>query len=331
MLHIRSIDNSRLVGSRYEGAPDAQVSTRGVWYDLIDPTADEQAFVEQATRVSVPTREEIEEIEVSSRLYNEEGVEYMTVTAAAGLDTEAPTRSPVMFILNGGVLVTVRYVELRPFTNVIERCGRPGGCQSSDAENLMLTLIEAMVDRLADALERVGDTIDQISRGVFRARSKAESAGARDNDLQATIERVGQAGDLLGIIRESLVGFNRLVSYHHGMGHVAKGAIEQDGRIRTIQRDVSALSDHASYLGSKIAFLLDATLGLINLEQNQIIKIFSIAAVCLMPPTLVASVYGMNFKHIPELEWQYGYPMALALMLVTALAPIWYFKRKGWF
>lgn len=330
MLFIRTIENGSLVATRYEGAP-ASATPTGNWYDLIDPTDEERAFVDLATGVETPTREEIEEIEVSSRLYSDDGVEYMTVTAAARLDTDEPTRSPVMFILSGGALVTVRYVELRPFSNVIERSARSGGCQSAGAEDLMLTLIEAMVDRLADALEKVGDNIDQISRSVFRARSRNENAGKRDHDLQATIERVGQAGDVLGIIRESLVGFNRLVSYHHGMGHIAKGSVETDGRIRTIQRDVSALSDHASYLGSKIAFLLDATLGLINLEQNQIIKIFSIAAVCLMPPTLVASVYGMNFKHIPEIEWQYGYPMALGLMFVTALAPIWYFKRKGWF
>ncbi|MFV0281608.1 MAG: magnesium transporter CorA family protein [Rhodoblastus sp.] len=329
MLFIRSIDKGKLIATVFTGDPEA--APTGAWYDLIEPTAEERAFVDEVTGVSVPTREEIEEIEVSSRLYNEDGVEYMTVTSAARLDTDEPTKSPVMFILNGGALVTVRYTELRPFANVIERAGRPGGCHSTSSEDLMLSLVEAMVDRLADALERVGGNIDQISREVFRPQAKNQNAEARDRDLQATIEQVGQAGDLLGIIRESLVGFNRLVSYHHGMGHIAKGAIETDGRIRTIQRDVSALSDHASYLGSKIAFLLDATLGLINLEQNQIIKIFSIAAVCLMPPTLVASVYGMNFKHLPELDFEYGYPMALALMFVTALAPVWYFKRKGWF
>ena len=331
MLFIRSVEHSKLVTTRCEGPLDEEQLPKGVWYDLIEPTPDERAFVDKLASVAVPTREEIEEIEVSSRLYNEDGVEYMTVTAAAQLDTDLPIKSPVMFILSGVALVTVRYVELRPFNNVIDRAGRPGGCPQAGGEHLMLNLVEAMVDRLADALERVGANVDHISRDVFRARAKTDRAEVRDHDLQATIERVGQAGDLLSIIRESLVGFNRLVSYHHGTGHVAKGALETDGRIRTIQRDVSALSDHASYLGSKIGFLLDATLGLINLEQNQIIKIFSIAAVCLMPPTLVASVYGMNFKHIPELEFAYGYPMALGLMLVTALAPIWYFKRKGWF
>ena len=331
MLYIRAIENGRLIATKYEGAPDPTCAPQGAWYDLIDPTPEERAFVDQVADVAVPTREEMEEIEVSARLYNEDGVEYMTVTAVARLDTDEPTTSPVMFILNGHALVTVRFAEHRPFSNVIERSARPGGCPSSKPEELMLNLIEAMVDRLADALEKVGATVDQTSRNVFRARARETNLGKRDHDLQATIERIGQTGDLLGIIRESLVGFNRLVSYHHGMGHLAKGAIETDGRIRTIQRDVSALTDHASYLGSKIAFLLDATLGLINLEQNQIIKIFSIAAVCLMPPTLVASVYGMNFKNLPELEWTYGYPMALGMMLVTAILPIWYFKRKGWF
>jgi magnesium transporter len=251
------------------------------------------------------------------------------VTAAARLDTDEPVKTPVMFILNGAALATVRYFDLKPFANVIDRGARPGGCVNGGGEHMMLSLIEAMVDRLADALEHVGANIDRTSREVFRPH-KGENVAERDNDLQATIERVGQEGELLGIIRESLVGFNRLVSYHHGMGHIGRGAVDTDGRIRTIQRDVSALSDHASYLSSKIGFLLDATLGLINLEQNQIIKIFSIAAVCLMPPTLVASIYGMNFKHLPELDFEFGYPMALLLMFITGIAPVIYFRRKGW-
>ncbi len=329
MLFIRSSAQSRLVETRCDTLSDHESAPKAAWYDLIDPTPEERAFVDRAAQVSIPSREEIEEIEVSSRLYNENGVEYMTVTAAARLDTDDPIKSPVMFALSGTALVTVRYNELKPFSNVIERAARPGACATCNGEHIMLTLIEAMVDRLADALERVVADVDQMSRNVFRARARDDVA-KRDHDLQAMIERVGQQGDVLGIIRESLVGFNRLVSYHHGMGHVARGDAETDGRIRTIQRDVSALSDHASYLGAKIGFLLDATLGLINLEQNQIIKIFSIAAVCLMPPTLVASVYGMNFKHIPELDFEFGYPMALFLMIATALAPVWYFKRKGW-
>jgi magnesium transporter len=330
MLFIRSVENSQLIETSFDLTCDPQDPPgSAVWYDLVDPTPAERAFVDQAAKVSIPSREEIEEIEVSSRLYNEDGVEYMTVTAASRLDTDEPIKAPIMFVLGGVALVTVRYLESRPFANVIERASRPGGCPSSTGEHLMLTLIEAMVDRLADALEQVGAKIDQVSRDVFRPQAR-DDVGKRDRNLQATIEKVGQAGDVLAIIRESLVGFNRLVGYHHGMGHIARGTMDTDGRIRTIQRDVSALSDHASYLSSKIGFMLDATLGLINLEQNQIIKIFSIAAVCLMPPTLVASIYGMNFKHLPELDLEYGYPIALIMMMITGLAPYLYFKKKGW-
>ena len=183
MLYIRAIENGRLVATKYEGAPDPTCAPQGAWYDLIDPTPEERAFVDQVADVAVPTREEMEEIEVSARLYNEDGVEYMTVTAVARLDTDEPTTSPVMFILNGHALVTVRFAEHRPFANVIERSARPGGCPSSKPEELMLNLIEAMVDRLADALEKVGATVDQISRNVFRARARETNLGKRDHDL----------------------------------------------------------------------------------------------------------------------------------------------------
>ena len=329
MLFIRSIENGRLCETRCETLPEPDAAPKGVWYDLLEPTLEERVFVDRALSVEIPSREDMEEIEVSSRLYSENGVEYMTVTAASRLDSDAPTKTPVLFVLNGAALVTVRYIDLRPFANVIDRMSRPGAAPAASGEQMMLTLIEAMVDRLADALEAVGRTIDDTSRGIFRSDAR-KSVAKRDRDLQVTIEQVGREGDILALIRESLVGFNRLVGYHHGMGHIGRGSVDTDARIRTIQRDVGSLSDHATYLTSKVGFLLDATLGLINLEQNQIIKIFSIAAVCLMPPTLVASVYGMNFKNLPELNFEYGYPMALCLMLITGIAPVVYFRKKGW-
>jgi magnesium transporter len=232
-----------------------------------------------------------------------------------------------MFILKGDVLVTVRYAAIRPFENVVEKAARPGGQMGSSGEPIMLALLEALVDRLADSLEQIGDGIDAISRGVFRTKPGASKS---DRDLQAAIEQVGRQGDLLGLVRESLVSINRLISYHEGTGHLTRSSAESEARAGSLLRDVVALADHASYLGSKISFLLDATLGLINLEQNQIIKLFSIAAVCLMPPTLVASIYGMNFKNIPELDFTWGYPMALVMMLITGIAPYLYFRKRGW-
>ena len=162
---------------------------------------------------------------------------------------------------------------------------------------------------------------------LFRSRSRT----TRTRDFESIIEQIGREGDLLGMVRESLVSINRLLTYHNAVEDADKKAT-RDARVRLkiLQRDVASLSDHSSYLSGKINFMLDSTLGLINLEQNQIIKIFSIAAVCLMPPTLVASLYGMNFKHMPELEWTYGYPMAIGLMLISAIVPVIYFRRKGW-
>lgn len=328
MLRIFSLQSGRMVCTSDEGVPHGHAEMpRALWYDLHDPTAEERAFVNGKAHVDVPSRADIEEIEVSSRLYHEDDADYMTITAVSKFgNAEAQEKTPLMFILKDETLVTVRYATFRPFENVIERAAR-NGAVGATGEQVMLTLIEAFVDRLADALEMLGDGIDRISRGVFR--SKVGSSKAH-RDLEATIEQVGRQGDLLGLVRESLVSFNRMVGYHEGSNTHERRSAESRVRTTTIQRDVAALSDHANYLGSKIAFVLDATLGLINLEQNQIIKIFSIAAVCLMPPTLVASIYGMNFKHIPELEWTFGYPMALGMMVITGIAPVIYFRKRGW-
>ena len=200
----------------------------------------------------------------------------------------------------------------------------------------MLGLVEAIIDRAADALERIGDEVDAISREVFR--NKSPSVSKKTHNLQSLIEQIGRKGDLLTKIRESLVSIARLVAYHSAIessGRVLdatrrKSPKEIRQRIKLIQRDATSLGDHAIFLSGKINFLLDATLGLINLEQNQIIKIFSVAAVVFLPPTLVASIYGMNFDFMPELHWLPGYPLALALMVLSAVVPYLYFKQRGW-
>ncbi len=204
----------------------------------------------------------------------------------------------------------------------------------------MLGLLEAIIDRLADVLERVGNEIDGVSREVFRAKSANASQTGKSRkgkaaevttDLQGLIEQIGRKGDLLTAARESLVSISRLVAYHAALeAPVRKGAKDTRQRIKLLQRDAGSLGDHAQFLQDKINFLLDATLGLINLEQNQIIKIFTVASVAFLPPTLVASIYGMNFQSMPELNWAIGYPMALGVMVLSALLPFLFFKRKGW-
>ena len=193
----------------------------------------------------------------------------------------------------------------------------------------MTGLIEALIDRMADALERLGNEIDVISREVFR--SKVDKATKKTRNLQSFIEQIGRKGDFLTMVRESLVSISRLVAYHVAVeSGDRKLTKETRQRIKLIQRDAASLGEHASFMANKINFLLDATLGLINLEQNQIIKIFSVAAVVFLPPTLVASIYGMNFDFMPELQLTLGYPLAIVLMVLSAILPFVYFKRRGW-
>ena len=333
MLRIYTRENECLApfdvkveGTDEPALPPGQI----LWIDLLHPTAEEDRFVERIVGVSIPTREEMQEIEMSSRLYNEDGGEFMTIAGLVQLDTDSPLLTPITFVLKGQILVTVRLAEPRPFLAYSTRAQRPGTLNVSSGEQIMLGLLEALIDRIADALERVGAKIDTISREVFH---HAEVGGGRQtSDFRAVLVEIAREGDMLSMVRESLVSMTRVLTYHTAVTEDSNKKAIKDTRqrIRSIQRDVSSLSDHSTYLSSKVTFLLDSTLGLINLEQNQIIKIFSIASVCLMPPTLVASIYGMNFRHMPELEWVSGYPIALALMVVTAIIPFIYFRRKGW-
>ena len=333
MLRVYTRENDHLVPRDIDvAAADKTAFTdrSNPWIDLYNPTPEEDRFVESVAGISIPTREEMQEIEISSRLYNENGAEYMTFTSVVHLDTDEPATSPITLILRGDTLITVRFAEPRPFLNFAMRVQRPGSTPCMTGEQVMIGLIEALIDRLADALERVGLKIDTISRSVFRHEDQSGRA-SKTHDFQHAIVEIGREGDLLSMVRESLVSLNRVLTYPAAVFETDDSASrDARARVRTNMRDISALTDHTSYLTTKINFMLDATLGLINLEQNQIIKIFSIAAVCLMPPTLVASIYGMNFKHLPELDFEYGYPMALLLMFITAVLPVVYFRRKGW-
>lgn len=300
-----------------------------LWYDLVSPTPAESRHVEQALQLAIPTRDEMEEIELSARLYQEDGGEFMTLTALTNLDGDTPAKTPVTFILKGETLVTVRYADPKPFLAFVHRALRVNAQAYGCGEEVMLGIVESIVDRMADVLERIGNEIDGISREVFRG--KATPSTKKTKDLQSLIEQLGQKGDFLGGVRESLVSISRLVAYHAALeSPQRRPSKEVRQRVKMLQRDAVSLGDHATFLSGKVNFLLDATLGLINLEQNQIIKIFTVASVVFLPPTLVASVYGMNFNLMPELQWHLGYPWAVLLMLLSAALPFYYFKRRGW-
>lgn len=297
------------------------------WIDLLMPTAEEDRAVEDFLKLSIPTKEDMEEIELSARLYEEADVNYMTIVATAQIALEDPLRTPVTFILHGKTLVTVRYHELMSFSQYEARARKKGGVLVPSSGGIMIDIVESVVNRIADSLEILGSDIDTISRDIFR--SKKISVKRKTGLLQFTIRKVGEKGDFLSMLRESLASISRLSAHYNirldeGSGKALRA------KVSVLGRDVASLNDHASFLSGKMNFLLDATLGMINLEQNQIIKIFSVAAVVFLPPTLIASVYGMNFHHMPELDFPFGYPLALAGMLISALIPLAYFKKKGW-
>ena len=332
MLRAYRREDCRLVPTELDltsHSPPADAAG-ALWLDLITPTREEVHFAEHLLGISIPTQEEAQEIEVSARLYHEDGAEFMTMTGVSQLESEAPMTTPISFILKGETLATIRYAQPKPFFTYATRAQKTGAVPCINGEQVMLGLVEALIERMAEALEKTGRNLERLSRQVFRYKPPGGTA-SKSRDFQAIIEEIGARGDLLAMVRESLVSLNRLLAYHNTTGKAADGPSKDAvAWVKDMLQDVVALSDHATYLSNKTNFLLDATLGLINLEQNQIIKIFSIAAVCLMPPTLIASSYGMNFRHMPELEWLFGYPYALALMLITAIIPFVWFKRKGW-
>jgi magnesium transporter len=297
-----------------------------VWVDLFNPSAAEDKAVEKLAGIAVPTREDMQEIEISSRLYMENGARYMTATLMCHSDTDMPRTTAVTFILTGHRLVTVRYDQPKPFSAVETKLAR--SCAAGlTGEMVLMELLDAVIDRCADILEKVGADVDQVSHDIFEPESQRHGQAKQYSQILIAI---GRKGDLTSKVRESLVSIGRLVTFLSAVVEGVKWSKDMREQLKTMQRDVASLTDHASYLSGKITFVLDAMLGVVNLEQNNIIKLFSVMAVVLMPPTLIASIYGMNFKVMPELEWSHGYPMALIMMVAAAILPYYLFKLKKW-
>ena len=303
-----------------------EVPDNAVWLDLVNPAPGEDKLIERLLGIAVPTREEMQEIEVSSRLYVENHARYMTATLMCNSDTATPKTTAVTFILSGHRLVTVRYDDPRPFMIVGNKLAR--NCPANaTGETVLIDLLDAVIDRAADILERIGLEVDRVSHDIFEPDNAASGQALSYKDI---LKAIGSKGDLTSKVRESLVSIGRLLLFLANEAEGMRWHKDVRLQLQANQRDVLSLSDHATYLSNKITFLLDAMLGVVTIEQNNIIKIFSIAAVALMPPTLIASIYGMNFKHMPELEWTYGYPFAIVLMLAAAILPFVIFKWKKW-
>ncbi|MEM0967670.1 MAG: magnesium transporter CorA family protein [Verrucomicrobiota bacterium] len=303
--------------------------THSLWIDLFQPTEDEIEIWNDRLSLDLPTKPEMEEIESTSRLYVEDQALFMTATVLANSDQPGEIRSsPVTFVLREKTLVTMRYVDNQPFRMFIANRKRRTANRGSPA-HVLSGLVDSIVDRLADILERVGGNCDRLSSEIFRAENESQKAKDQNKKLKELLHRTGQNGETVAKTRESLMTINRLIVYF--LESIKNLGVDSlISHVKGIGRDVQSLSDHANFLDARVGFLLDAILGLINIEQNQIIKIFSIAAVIFLPPTVVASIYGMNFRVMPELSQEWGYPFALALMLFSAILPFLFFRRKGW-
>ncbi|MCA0320353.1 MAG: magnesium/cobalt transporter CorA [Proteobacteria bacterium] len=321
MLNAYAVQNEALV--RVETTHDA-VPPEVKWVDLLTPGTGEDKLLERCLGIEIPTHEEMLEIEPSSRLYVDHGVRYMTATLLCNTELGTPKLTQISFVLAPGRLVTVRYDTPKPINLFLNRAQKPGTVQGSP-ESILTGLLDTIVDRVADILEKVSEEIEQVSTGIFR-----KTGTQRDKPFQEVLQFLGTKGELVSKARESLVSINRLLLFL--ATEIEGSKVSKDVRtlVKTQTRDVESLTQHCDSLSNKITFLLDATLGLIGIEQNNIVKIFAVLSVVFMPPTLVGTIYGMNFKAMPELAWEFGYPMAIVLMLVSGIGPYFYFRKKGW-
>lgn len=266
------------------------------------------------------------EIELSSRLYKQKEALFMTASMIAQSASPDPQHDVVTFIFTRKQLITIRYIEPQAFKLFISQLHSVDFVPNR-AATVLIELLEATIDRLADILEVIGHRLEEYSKHIFRPDLAVQ--GSEKPNYQNLIQKIGANADLNTYARECLVTFSRLIPFF-GQSVGTELDTEEHARLGTLSKDIGALSDHASFISSKVNFLLDATLGMINIEQNAIIKIFSVAAVIFLPPTLIASIYGMNFRFIPELNYKWGYFFAIGLMILSALIPYKYFKRKKW-
>ncbi|WP_425051557.1 magnesium transporter CorA family protein [Psychromarinibacter sp. S121] len=290
-----------------------------VWIDLYRPLPAQVAAVE-ALGIDVPTLADMEEIEISSRLYREDGVDYLTVVLPGMSSTQQASTGPVTFILTPERMVTVRHHNPRPFETFAAHAERnAGGCGTVD--RMFIALIDEIVARLADLLEAAGRVLDEAAQILFGEEQERD-----DQKLEKTLQQVGRQGELIGRVRLALLTLQRMLIFFTTKPREK----EVVTLVKSQMRDIKALEVHSDYLSSRIGLTVDATIGLIGINQSSVVRIFSVVAVLFMPPTLVASAYGMNFDIMPELHWHYGYPLAIGAMVLSALGTYLFFKWNKW-
>jgi magnesium transporter len=291
-----------------------------VWADLLEPTREDVLLIKQIAGIDVPTPEEMREIEPSSRLYREGLALFMTASVLNHADSPDPETRAITFVLADGMMTSIRYSTPTPFLTFQTRIqSQPELCAS--AEIALVELLDSIVDRIADTLEGIDAHVSALSKSIFALEQR--------RDYTEELKTIGLNAVRCSKVDESLVGLSRLLTFFDAnMRQIGQKQVRP--RVKDLQRDIVSLMGYVERMSEKLQLLLDATLGLVNIQQNNIIKIFSVIAVVFLPPTLVASIYGMNFHLMPELDWDLGYPMALLLMFLSAIGPYLYFRHRGW-
>ncbi|MFN3618153.1 MAG: magnesium/cobalt transporter CorA [Aquabacterium sp.] len=317
MLNVFTLANGRLFQEEIAHL-DAPIGTRPIWIDLEDPTPEEKGWLAVHFGLVIPGDIIDEDLEESARFYEEDGAIHIRSDFLID-DHDSPRNVRVAFILHDNILFSIHREDL-PVFRLLRMRARRIPALIEDAKDVLLKLYDADAEYSADTLEGIYDELETVSRRVLKDQINDEAAA----EVLAAIAR---QEDLNGRIRRNAMDTRRAVSF---MMRARMLTADQFEEARQILRDIDSLDSHTAFLFDKINFLMDATVGFININQNKIIKIFSVASVALLPPTLIASIYGMNFQHMPELSLKWGYPLALGLMLLSIVTPFWYFRRKGW-
>jgi magnesium transporter len=310
--------------------PSSDPPAGAIWLDLLDPSEEERGRAEAIAGHALPTRDALSEIESSSRIRSRAGVLYMSMPSAAPAPAGGQSAgTPIGFVLSRERLVTVRFVPLKGFDAVASRF-EAGGGPTSGLE-VFIVLAEEIVDRLADGLEHLAEELNSLSAAAFNVDDTKGRKAVRSNRLlRIQLRRVGRLGDQLSRVRDTLLGLGRVVAYA-GQNTAVWCEAPDKARMASMTADITSLDDYQEHLSNKVQFLLDAMVGLIGIVQNDIFKVLTIVSIVGIPPTLVAGMYGMNFRNMPEYGWAWGYQWGLAMIVLSAAIPVVWFKIKGWF
>jgi len=299
------------------------------WIDALNPDEKEIAFLERTLAIRIPTYDRLVEIESSSRLATEADHIFLSLSLVVRTEDGMPRTTPVGFVLSRELLLTLHFQSLKAFESCSIRLAN-GAAAPQDGAGHFLTIVESIIDHVADILEHAGSDLDDISWRIFSENGAYKHEPRKEGaNLRRVLRQVGRTGDLTSKISDSLLGMGRMIPYvsANAAGYLSPAA---KGRLESLSRDITSLNDYETHLTDKIQLLVDATLGFTNVEQNNVFRVLTVFSIIGIPPTFVASMYGMNFKTMPEYDWAWGYAYGLCVIALSALIPALWFKWRGW-